>query len=367
MKQETRERAFQFGAKIIRSVYGEASWRYAYKKLRWWFVCSDQYQKTMKPRFDRALEQFHGKLWNRGWLIRLDYRLCWIFVGAEPDDYFDFEFFRKGWRWRNHHVTKQRLNFMDPILNNPESAYVISNKLDFYRHWNAYLKRNWCVPQEVSFEEFQALFGEKTTLLIKPVASFGGHGIRVLDVDASNFRSVYEQAHNSEDKILVEEFVHQEGFLHDVYPPALNPLRVTTARVGNAVEVLYANFITGCHENRIANECSGGIGFPIEIETGLLCVGQGRENNGYRKHPDTGMEIAGQYVPDWEKIKRFACEAHSLAPEDVRLIGWDICWSNGQLSIIEGNKTPGFPELPDRSENVWKKMEAYLDRVYECK
>lgn len=359
-----KEKAFRTGAKIIGRIYPENSWRNEYARLRWWLICSDQYDDVVKPWFDRMLQGYTGKLWNRGSLIKFDYWLSWIFLGAEPDDYFDYEFFRKGWLWRNHHVTKQRLNFMDPIFNAPENVYLISNKLDFYRHWNAYLKRNWCIPQEVTFEEFQTLFGDKTGLLIKPIASFGGHGIQVLDVETSNLRSIYEQVHNSEEKILVEEFVHQKGFLHDVYPSALNIVRVATIRIGDAIEVLYAYFTVGCQGNRIANDCSGGIVFPIETATGRLGVGQGRESNGHRKHPDTGIEVTGQYIPDWEKIKTFACEAHGLAPDDIRLIGWDICWSDGELSIIEGNKTPGFPELPDKSENQWKMMKKYLDCVY---
>ena len=363
MKEKMRERMFRLGARIIRAVYGENNWRDDYVRLRWWFICSDQYQNAVKPWFDRALQQFDGKLWNRGRLIQLDYWLCWIFLGAEPDDYFDFEFYRKGWSWRNHHVTKQRLNFIDPIFNNPSDVNMIDNKIDFYEHWDAFLLRNWCIPQKVTFEKFQELFKEKKTLLIKPAASFGGHGIEVMDICESNLRSVYEKVHYSEESILAEEFVSQKGFLHDVYPFALNPLRVTTLRTGDTVEVLYADFITGCHGNRIANECSGGIGFPIEIESGRLGVGQGRENNGYRNHPDTGIQLTGQTVPDWDKIKAYACDAHRLAPEDIRLIGWDLCWSDGVLSIIEGNKTPGFPELPDRSENIWKRMKAYLDQV----
>lgn len=368
MKREIKDLSFRVGSKIINRIYPEDNWKHSwrneYTRLRWWFVCSDQYKEIMKPWFDNMLLEYKGRLWNRGKLLKLDYWLCWIFLGAEPDDYFDFEFFRKGWRWRNHHITKQRLNFIDPIFNDKENVHILGDKTEFYNIWNSYLKRRWCIPQNVSFEEFQSLFGNVSRILVKRASSFGGHGIYAIDTDASNLKNTYEKLHRSEEKIVVEEFVHQKGFLNDVYPMALNPLRVTTIRIGAEAEVCYAFYTSGCGGTIISNDCIGGICFPVDSATGLMGVGQGRSTNGHYMHPDTGIKVAGQYVPDWQKIKDFACEVHRLAPENIRLVGWDICWSDGELSIIEGNNTPGFPELTDRHENQWKMIQGYLDAIH---
>lgn len=359
-----RKLIFKVGEKTINHVWPGSSWKQEYNRLRWWHICSSEYRDTIKPWFERMLEGYQGELFSRGWRIRLDYRLCWLFLGAEPDDYFDYEFFRKGWRWRNHHITKQRLNFMDPVFNDPERARVISNKPDFYRTWGDCLKRAWCIPQEVTAEEFRAHFEGASRVLVKPVADFGGHGIEVLDVEPEGLAAIYERLHARKDAIIAEEFVEQRGFLHDVYPAALNPIRVTTLRRGERIDVLYAFFTAGCKGSRIANDCSGGIVFPIDTRTGRLGIGQGRETNAHDKHPDTGVQVDGEVVPGWERVKAFACEAHRHAPEGLRLIGWDICLSDGELSLIEGNRTPGFPELPDREENQWKQMKAYLREMY---
>lgn len=309
------------------------------------------------------LREFTGKLWNRGKLIKFDYWLCWILLGAEPDDYFDFEFFRKGWLWRNYHVTKQRLNFCDSVFNAKESAFVLDNKLEFYRRWNSWLKREWCIPQDVTFEEFQLRFGDKSRILVKPTSLYGGKGIYALDITPENLNSVYEQLHGSCESILVEEFVFQNGYLHDIYPMSLNTLRVCTIQVGETADVCFAFFRAGCGGNIVDNASSGGIYFPIDVATGRMGIGHGQKSNGHRKHPDTGIEVTGNCVPDWKKIKEFACEAHRLAPKDVRFIGWDICWSDGELSLIEGNTSPGTPD-PDRHENQWRLLKMYLDRAY---
>lgn len=359
-----RRMIFKVGEKIINHVWPGSSWKQEYSRLRWWHICSSEYRDTVKPWFERMLKEYRGELFSRGWRIRLDYRLCWIFLGAEPDDYFDYEFFRKGWRWRNHHITKQRLNFMDAVFNDPKRAQLISNKPDFYRAWSDCLKRRWCIPQQVTAEEFIAHFSGLSRVLVKPAADFGGHGIEVLDVEPEGLAAIYARLHARKEAIIAEEFVEQRGFLHDVYPAALNPIRVTTLRQGERIDVLYAFFTAGCKGSRIANDCSGGIVFPIDTRTGRLGIGQGRETNAHGKHPDTGVQVDGEVIPDWERVKAFACEAHRHAPEGLRLIGWDICLSDGELSLIEGNRTPGFPELPDKEENQWKQMKAYLKEMY---
>lgn len=363
MKAKIRDKAFHKGAKLINRIYPEGSWRNNYARWRWWFITSDQYKTTMAPLFDKMLREYQSKLWNRGKLLKFDYWLSWILFGAEPDNYFDYEFFHKGWTWRNHHVTKQRLNFIDPVLNCEEHMHLIRNKAAFYTNWNQYLNRNWCVPQDISLEKFKERFQNTPKLIVKPIDLFGGKGIYTIPLNCENIEAVYDRLHNQEHRTVVEEYVNQKGFLHEVYPNALNPLRVTTIRVGDYVEVCYGFFTTGSKGSIISNDCSGGISFSIDTKTGLLGTGQGMTSSGYRAHPDTGVEVYGKYVPDWERIKAFACEAHRHAPEGIGLIGWDICWSDGELSIIEGNNSPGFAELPNRRENQWKKVKGYLDAL----
>lgn len=365
IKEKFKNKLYEKGLDLIRKKIPESSWKHEYTKLRLWFVCSDQYETRFKPMFDKMLRQYEGKIWNRGRIVKFDYWLCWIFLGAEPDDYFDFEFFKKGWRWRNHHITRQRLNYFVPIFNDSECKYILTDKSEFCKRWNDYVKRKWCVPQDVTYEEFEALFQNVDRIVVKPLALFGGKGIKIMDINSSNLKNTYDMLHHSEDRTIVEEYVYQKGFLHDVYPNALNPLRVCTLRIAEKCEVCYAFFTVGCKGNVISNDCSGGISYSIDTKTGKLGAGQGFSSNNHRKHPDTGVQVTGEYVPDWEKIKKFACEAHMVAPEGIRIIGWDVCWNNGELSLIEGNYGPAFPELPNRKENQWKKMQEYLELVFK--
>lgn len=362
-KANRKERWYYRGLRWISRRWPEGSRQHDYMKWRWWFICSDHYAARFRPLFDQLLSQYHGKLPMPKWLLRLDYHLSWLLFGAEPDDYFDYEFFRKGYRWRNHHITKHRLNFVDPLCNTGENLPFISEKTAFYSHWHEELRRTWCIPQDIPEALFCAMFRQTEMLVIKPVASFGGHGVRVISLNETSLHEVYRELHSLKDRCVCEAFIRQTGLLHEIYPESVNPLRVTTLRTGDTVEVLYAYLTTGCSGKRIANDCTGGIVFPIDLSNGKLGTGQGRSSNGHTHHPDTGVPVAGQMIPHWNAVLEYACSAHRKAPEGLDLIGWDICLSANGLCLIEGNRTPGFPELPDKHDDQWSDLQRRLDRL----
>lgn len=99
----------------------------------------------------------------------------------------------------------------------------------------------------------------------------------------------------------------------------------------------FAYFRAGCGMNVVDNLHSGGIKFPINIK--MVSYIQVRINS---KRPISIIEIAGQFVQDWEKIKDYVCKAHLLAPKELHWIGLDVCWSDGELCLIEGCKSGFF-------------------------
>lgn len=363
--QKYKDRVYHYGLKLIDRNIPKDSWRYEYIKLRWWFICSDHYITRFKPLFQKMLGQHSSRTLAKSRLAKFDYWLCWIFLGAEPPDYFKFEFFRKGWIWRNHHVTRQRLNFSVPIFNREECRHLLDNKAEFNHVWADYINRKWCIPQQVTLDEFKSVFSGISRVLVKPMVSYGGKSIYPLDIDAQTLEEIYNRLHNSEEKIVVEEYVKQKGFLNSINPSSLNPVRITTARVNGNVYVCYAFITAGRAGSIVSNISSGGVCFSVDVPTGKIAVGQSRSSNKLLSHPDTGVRVAGEYVPDWENMKKFACDAHRAAPEGLNLIGWDVCWSNGTISMVEGNFGPGFPEIPTKHENQWKVLQSYLDDIYK--
>ena len=99
---------------------------------------------------------------------RFDYMMSWVFLGAMPEDYFSMVFDKKGWLWRNHHVTRERLRFLKRKFNpNSQALVFLDDKAKFCVNWEDYIHRKWCVPGEISLEEFEEKFKDIDKLIAK--------------------------------------------------------------------------------------------------------------------------------------------------------------------------------------------------------
>jgi hypothetical protein len=164
---------------------------------------------------------------------------------------------------------------------------------------------------------------------------------------------------------VVEEYIVQKGFFHDVNPGSVNTIRVTTVRVQEEIQVLFAYLRTGLGNSLVDNLHSGGIVFEIDRKTGTIQKGHTFSKFDIAIHPYSKMKVAGHVIDRWEEILEFVRKAHRHAPEGQNMIGWDVCVSDDGLSLIEGNSGPGFPEVLDPNEDLWGEVKGYLDRV--CK
>ncbi len=315
-------------------------------------------RKTISKQFDKMISE-HGIYCNMGRIRRFYYKidcyLAWVFIGAVPEDYFSQDYFNKSWRWRNKTVTRLRLNFLKGQLNNPEVADEVDNKLKFYRTWDKYLGRKWCLLSETDLEAFERIFrGGVKTLFVKELMGYGGFGVEKITVN-SNLKDIYSRLKASGKDLLVEECIEQKGILSLFNPSSVNTIRVSTVRVNNKAYVINSFFRCGCGDSHVDNLHSGGLLFPVDRETGLIFDGLSYTAQAVKIHPITKHKIAGEYIPDWANIKEYCCEAHLLAPKGINWIGWDVVWSNGKLYLIEGNTGPGQrTDLSNKKETIWQ-------------
>lgn len=96
------------------------------------------------------------------------------------------------------------------------------------------------------------------------------------------------------------------------------------------------------------------------------------KGNTYRQfdiliHPYSKIPLAGHVINRWKEIIKFVIKAHLRAPKGLRLIGWDVCVSDDDLSLIEGNGGPGFHCLFNPEEDQWKEVQGYLNWVCDNK
>ncbi|MDO4650250.1 MAG: sugar-transfer associated ATP-grasp domain-containing protein [Eubacteriales bacterium] len=290
-----------------------------------------------------------------------DYHKCYVLFGTEPEDYSSFEFVDKSWRDRSHHVTRIRLNYLRTVLNTGNQE-LLNDKVLFNTHWENYLKRSWCDISKVSKEEFLALFQDKDRLVIKTKTGSGGHGVEVWEaIQKESKEELYARLKEREDGCLVEEYYHQKGFLHELNPSSLNTVRVCTIRNQEKIEVIFAYLRCGIEGAVIDNLHSGGIRFPLDVRNGILHSGQSYSRSHIETHPTSGIRVSGQTIPNWDNVKKLCIEAHEMAPETLNFIGWDVCVSENEILLIEGNACPGFPPTLGPGDNMWKRVRKILN------
>jgi glutathione synthase/RimK-type ligase-like ATP-grasp enzyme len=352
-----------FGKKYdMRMAVDRFGWRkmYIYYRLR----------KIVSGRYFRMRKEFRqmmnaAEIPGKGLKMEADFWLSWFMTGEIPENYFDKLFFRKNMEWKNHHVTRYRLFFIVPLFNTEETTNYLDNKALFNKHWELFLNRKWCEPQRVSFEEFAEIFGSCKRIIVKALDGLGGKGVRAINVDKASLKSIYQDLAKSSKKQIVEEYIFQKGYFHDLNPDSVNTIRVTTMRIQDEVKVLYAFLRTGYGNSIVDNLHAGGIVFEIDRMTGTIHKGHTYRQFDIEIHPYSKIKIAGHVIDRWQEIIEFVTRAHLHAPSGSYMIGWDVCVSDDCLSLIEGNSNPGFAHLSDKNENQWGEVQEYLDRV--CK
>lgn len=339
----------------------DTDWEIGWKKFRWKRLAASDFEKRHLPDFRKKAEAASKKENGQKRYSEFDFMLCWYFLGAEPEDYFSMVFPEKGWVWRDHHVTRMRMNFLKGRLNrDPETIRLLNDKAEFCRYWSEDMHRRWCVPAEVTKEEFVQKFEGIDRIIVKNRTGSGGKGIQVLDTAAIPLEEIYDSILALPDPTIAEEYHRQTGWLAEINPSSLNTVRVATLRVGDSTKVIFAYLRVGGQDSVVDNLHSGGIRFPVDRYTGEIRPGMNYEIHDVMAHPDTGKRIAGEKIPRWEEVIDYCRNAHQKAPENLHWIGWDVCVDEEDMFMIEGNASPGFPPIENPQEDWWEEMKVYL-------
>ncbi|PPD45166.1 MAG: hypothetical protein CTY15_05140 [Methylocystis sp.] len=105
---------------------------------------------------------------------------------------------------------------------------------------------------------------------------------------------------------------------------------------------------------------SGNMLAGLDFETGRIVratSGVGFEMKNVTRHPDTGAELIGLAVPDWEKMKATAVEGAKVL-RHFGIIGWDMAATDDGPVIVEANETPdfGLVQIADRRGIACKEL-----------
>lgn len=336
-------------------------WRLAYCK----FVLKriKRNKKELLNSFNDLASEFEGCKGNIP--EKIDFLISYFLFGAQPEDYIIGNFYKvKNYFFRNHYVTRERLNFIKCRLNTSQGLSFLNSKEEFDEFYNKYLGRKWCNPGKISEEEFIRMFNSQNgCVFVKPLDGYGGIGASKCPSDETSLGNLYKELNCSGKSYIVESYIEQKGLLHDLNPSSLNTIRVATARTNGRVIPLFAYMRAGGAGSIVDNLHSGGVSYTIDIKTGKILPGITFRKYNIINHPSTGMKVAGRIIPHWEAIIEYAKKLHKMAPEGIGLVGWDICLNGDDMYVIEGNGGPAFPREIRFGDNSWKKVKRLLSQL----
>ena len=252
-------------------------------------------------------------------------------------DYVLFEFYKKKGCEINTFLTRRRyLKLIKQF--DKQTFFSLIDKAAIYNRYAEFIKRDWMtVDENTSSDEIKRFLEKHKRALLKPLSSEKGFGIKSIssnDIDLMN-HLVKERGKHS---YLLEEICENCNELKEINPSSLNTLRIyTIVNERNDVEIASVCVRCGCGNSVVDNWGSGGVCYPVDVETGVVCS-QGVDMKGRKHivHPGTSIVMPGMRIP---RIKE-ACElAKTIIQKDKKVVysGLDLAILPDRIELIEIN------------------------------
>lgn len=204
----------------------------------------------------------------------------------------------------------------------------------------------------------EAMRRDEGPFIVKPQDSGFGFGVAL--VETRDGVLVRRRGHKtspytvkpSKTTTLVERVIPQHDFWRALSPVSSNTMRLLTLWTPGdpAPFIAAAGQRIGASDTAPTdNFAGGGIGAPIDLDTGVLGYALRRTDSNRPErlthHPETGVRIEGVTLPYWDRIRETVLRAASLLGV-ARYVGWDILVrADGTPVIIEGNANSGVHVL----------------------
>jgi len=270
----------------------------------------------------------------------LDCTYCNWKYGCRSYQYHDMDFYKLRSFDRAKVMTSGRSKEVAKY-NDPQYIHIAQNKNEFNTVFKDFIKRDWLYCKDAKFEEIMAFVQKHNRVIVKPNASEAGSGIYFLESNDVTPKQIEEIIGGD---ILLEECVIQHPDMafggHSV-----NTIRVITMIDNQSLpHILTAALRCGVGDAKVDNFSIGGVGYPINIENGLI-EAYGLQADFMHApiyiHPNTDIVMIGKKMPFWTEILNLVTEAAKVIPQ-LRYVGWDVAITTQGPLLIEGNPSPGF-------------------------
>ena len=203
-----------------------------------------------------------------------------------------------------------------------------------------------------TYEGIIELLHKQKKLFIKPIKAGKGKGVFLLSASDG-------QLYLNEDKIsadqmieflkkdsnwLISEAMEQVDYLKGLYHKTSNTIRLITWKSPKTreFEVFFAVQRIGTKETiPVDNASRGGLIAKVDLATGVLSEARNLFSlDSWEYHPDSGGQIKGSQIPDWDEIKAEMLHLANKFPF-MSFVAWDILITEEGICIIEANTSSG--------------------------
>lgn len=93
----------------------------------------------------------------------------------------------------------------------------------------------------------------------------------------------------------------------------------------------------GCGDSIVDNGGVGGIFSTIDVMTVVVTTsGVSEKGESYISHPDSGVQILGAKIPQWNELLKLVEELAKVIPEQ-KYVGWDLTLTGSGWIMVKGN------------------------------
>ena len=281
--------------------------------------------------------------------IFLDIIRCYFSYEANYEEYRVFEFYDINRKKERTYLTKARHNRLKKHLYNKKNLTILSDRREFYKKFDKYLKRDVCYSKNLSFKQLEELIISKKEIVCKDSTMFDKN---TLLLNVKNFRSaayLLEEANNKK-LFILEEYIPQHKSIERINPYNLNILSIVTLKNRSGVNVIASTIKFGTstsfeYDYKKSNYIIGSVDLKTGIVKSKLLSSSGKVTN---IHPVTKEKLSNFEVPYFNKAKEMAIKcANEL--DDVLELEWNFMVGNNKVVLINANlwKDYLFSQTPE--------------------
>ena len=207
-------------------------------------------------------------------------------------------------------------------------------------------------PDATAGEWLAAALDAAGVLVCKPVYGSGGRDVLVCRRTADGYRVNGDRHSRSAlvsrvadfEGYLVTEYTEQGEYGARLFPDAANTLRVLTLWDPETDAPFVAGVVQRIGTQKSApvdNWSRGGLSAAVREDGTLSAGAQWLPDRGvvrwFESHPDSGAQIEGTTVPDWDAIRAGVLDLARTVPYLPR-VGWDVLpTGDGEFVVFEAN------------------------------